>query len=171
MIVGGGVVSKQDTDPDAAQAGSYIIIGGLIIQLLFFGIFIIVACHFDRNMRKRPTALSLERSWYKHLIMLYIVSFLILVRSVFRIIEYAQGNTGYILSHECFLYVFDAALMFGVVLGFNAIHPSEVKAWLFGGKCVDRGGFRKVESEPVSSEMELDVLEGQKMRAPGEFGV
>ena len=165
------MVSKQDTDPDAAQAGSYIIIGGLVIQLLFFGIFIIVACHFDRNMRKRPTALSLERPWYKHLIMLYIVSILILVRSVFRIIEYAQGNTGYILSHEYFLYVFDAALMFGVVLGFNAVHPSEVKAWLFGGKYLGKGGFSKVESEPVSSELELDVGEGQRMRAPGEMGV
>ena len=165
------MVSKQDTDPDAAQAGSYIIIGGLVIQLLCFGIFIIVACHFDCNMRKRPTALSLERSWYKHLIMLYIVSILILVRSVFRIIEYAQGNTGYILSHEYFLYVFDAALMFGVVLGFNAVHPSEVRAWLFGGKYLGRGGFSKVASEPVSSELELDVAEGRKMRAPGEMGV
>ena len=102
---------------------------------------------------------------------MYIVSILILVRSVFRIIEYAQGNTGYILSHEYSLYVFDAALMFGVVLGFNAVHPSEVKAWLFGGKYLGRGGFSKVESEPVSSELELDVVEGQKMRAPGEMSV
>lgn len=47
-----------------------------------------------------------------------------MVRSVVRVIEYAQGTGGYILSHEVFLYVFDAALMFIAVAIFVLWHPS-----------------------------------------------
>lgn len=49
-----------------------------------------------------------------------------MIRSVFRVIEYVQGNAGYLLSHEVFLYIFDALLMLAVMLLFNWNHPSEV---------------------------------------------
>lgn len=49
-----------------------------------------------------------------------------MVRSVFRVVEYLQGNAGYLLSHEVFLYIFDAVLMLGVMVLFNWVHPSEV---------------------------------------------
>jgi hypothetical protein len=64
--------------------------------------------------------------WKRHLYALYSSSALILVRSLFRVIEYLQGNGGYLLRHEVFLYVFDATLMLGVMVLFNWIHPSEV---------------------------------------------
>jgi hypothetical protein len=64
--------------------------------------------------------------WKRHLYALYGSSALILVRSLFRVIEYLQGNSGYLLRHEVFLYVFDAILMLGVMVLFNWIHPSEV---------------------------------------------
>jgi hypothetical protein len=64
--------------------------------------------------------------WKRHLYALYGSSALILVRSLFRVIEYLQGNSGYLLRHEVFLYVFDALLMLGVLVLFNWIHPSEV---------------------------------------------
>jgi hypothetical protein len=50
--------------------------------------------------------------------MLYIISVLIMVRSVFRVVEYIMGNDGYLLSHGWTLYIFDAALMLGVVVLF-----------------------------------------------------
>lgn len=42
---------------------------------------------------------------------LYLVSFCIFVRSIVRFIEYAQGFSGYNISHEVFFYLFDALLM------------------------------------------------------------
>jgi hypothetical protein len=39
---------------------------------------------------------------------------------------YIQGNSGYLLSHEVFLYIFDALLMLAVMIMFNWVHPSEV---------------------------------------------
>lgn len=49
-----------------------------------------------------------------------------MVRSIFRVIEFIQGNAGYLLSNELYLYIFDAALMLLVMIAFNWVHPSEV---------------------------------------------
>jgi hypothetical protein len=49
-----------------------------------------------------------------------------MVRSIFRLAEYLQGNNGYLLHHEIFLYVFDALLMFITMVVFNIVHPQEV---------------------------------------------
>jgi hypothetical protein len=60
-----------------------------------------------------------------------------MIRSIFRVVEYIGGNAGYLLSHEVYLYVFDALLMFLVMASFNWIHPSQVteayqKRWRSG---------------------------------------
>lgn len=57
---------------------------------------------------------------------LYVASGLIMIRSVFRVIEYLQGNNGYLLRHEFFLYIFDALLMLVVMCLFNWVHPAQV---------------------------------------------
>lgn len=60
------------------------------------------------------------------MLVLYASSILILVRSIFRLIEYAQGNDGYLISHEVFMYVFDAMLMFFTMVVMSIYHPSEL---------------------------------------------
>ncbi|ORY11055.1 RTA1 like protein-domain-containing protein [Clohesyomyces aquaticus] len=69
-----------------------------------------------------------ELPWKRHIYVLYAASTLIMVRSVFRVIEYLMGNHGFLLRHEYFLYIFDAVLMFVVMVLFNVVHPSEVSA-------------------------------------------
>ena len=64
---------------------------------------------------------------------LYVASVLILIRSLLRLEEYAEGTTGYVLSHEMFLYIFDAVPMLCVMVLLNLVHPSEVYALLRGG--------------------------------------
>ncbi|CAO2653472.1 Nn.00g028830.m01.CDS01 [Neocucurbitaria sp. VM-36] len=64
--------------------------------------------------------------WKRHLYNLYFASTLIMIRSIFRVAEYIQGNAGYLLSHEVFLYIFDAVLMLLVLVSFNWSHPSQV---------------------------------------------
>ena len=116
--------------------GQDIIVGGLFIQLLFFGAFILVAALFHIRLRKVPTSRALDTPWEKHMIALYASSLLILVRSIFRVIEYLQGFEGYILSHEAFLYVFDACLMLSVMLIFNWCHPSQIRSGIKGGSYI-----------------------------------
>jgi hypothetical protein len=135
----GGGIQAVGTEV-ALTTGSHLIVAGLFVQLVFFGCFIAVAVHFDIVMHKAPT--SRARSgvpWRKHLVALYAASGLIMIRSVFRVVEYLQGFSGYILSHEVFLYFFDALLMFCVMVLLNFVHPSEVVALLNGGKAAKRG--------------------------------
>lgn len=64
--------------------------------------------------------------WKRYIITLYAAAALIMIRSVFRVIEYLQGNNGYLMRHEVFLYVFDGTLMLGVVILFNFVHPATI---------------------------------------------
>jgi hypothetical protein len=78
-------------------------------------------------MRGRPTTRALSGlPWEKHMFVLFAASMLVMIRSVFRVVEYLQGFDGYLLSHEVYLYVFDALLMFIMMALFNWIHPAEI---------------------------------------------
>jgi hypothetical protein len=139
----------------AMNTGAHIIVGGLFIQLIFFGGFLAVTLIFDTKMRRHPTARyadpQITPTARKHLTALYIASVFISVRSIFRVVEYVQGNNGYLLHHEYYLYIFDAVQMIGVMLVFNVVHPSEVRALLQGGN-VSRG-FRVAGVEKVVDEI------------------
>jgi hypothetical protein len=130
---GGGIMSGGSAN--SYDTGEMVVVVGLVIQIIVFSLFMVTAGLFHFRMRRVPTAKVLKNGipWEKHLAMLYISSGLILVRSVFRLIEYVQGNDGYLLSHEWFLYVFDAVLMFVVMVVFAWVHPSEIYALLKGG--------------------------------------
>ena len=137
------------------KLGENLIIAGLFIQLFFFGAFVIVAGLFHlRLVRSRSsgsgaTLVNIDLlPWKRHLVNLYVTSGLILVRSVFRVIEYLQGNSGYLLRQEVFLYIFDALLMFAVVVAFNWVHPSQVtEAWQDRVKSASRGDLPLTERD------------------------
>lgn len=141
QAAGGGIMASGTLE--ALENGEHITIGGLVIQILFFGFFIIVSITFNMRMNKIPTSRSMisYNPWKKHLYTLYGGSALILIRSIFRLIEYSQGNDGYLISHEWFLYVFDACLMLATMVLFAWFHPSEIWALLNknGGKMVSHG--------------------------------
>jgi hypothetical protein len=124
---GGGMLATAKTEA-STKTGNNIITGGLAVQVIFFGFFIFTASIFHyritRADRGRHTAVSVP--WQQYLVILYIASTLIMIRSIFRIIEYGQGNSGYLLSTEVFIYVFDATLMFLVMVLFNLRHPSAI---------------------------------------------
>lgn len=127
---GGGMLAQGNS------SGNKVIIGGLVLQLLFFGFFMVSAVVFHKRMSADPTTkvMAIPLPWKKHLTALYVGSGLILVRSLYRLIEYIQGgSSGYIVEHEWTLYVFDAVLMLGTMVVFFWIHPSEIRALLRGG--------------------------------------
>ncbi|GKT47198.1 protein RTA1 [Colletotrichum spaethianum] len=134
LLQGGGGGYQSSGSLEALDTGAKIIIVGLFVQLIFFGFFIIIAAAFHRSVNAAPTGRSnTSIPWRKHMKTLYLGSFLIMVRSIFRAVEYLQGFDGYILRHEAYLYIFDALLMFLVMVLFNLVHPSEIVAILAGG--------------------------------------
>jgi hypothetical protein len=141
QAAGGGIMASGTLS--ALTMGEHITIAGLVIQILFFGFFVVVSITFNIRMSKIPTSRSMisYNPWKKHLYTLYGGSALILIRSIFRLAEYSQGNDGYLISHEWFLYIFDACLMLATMVLFAWFHPSEIWALLNknGGKMVSHG--------------------------------
>ena len=109
-------------------------VAGIVIQILWFAFFVVVALSFNFRLHREPTARSRDTPWKRHLRALYIASIFIMIRSIVRMLEFIQGHGGYIISHEAFLYIFDAVLMLIVMIILNVVHPSEVYALLRGGK-------------------------------------
>ncbi|KAF4809793.1 Protein RTA1 [Colletotrichum tropicale] len=127
QAIGGGQLAGADTQKKK-DLGQTIIIVGLGIQILFFGFFMIVTIlfHLRINRDPTPTSLVVKTPWRRLLQVLYVASFLILVRSVFRVIEYVMGEDGELQSKEVYISIFDALLMLAVSAAFNYFHPSRI---------------------------------------------
>ncbi|KAF2683848.1 RTA1 like protein [Lentithecium fluviatile CBS 122367] len=104
---GGAGMLVQAKTQKAVQRGEYIILGGLILQIGIFMIFVIVAGTWHRKLDRRPTAASSEINWHKYITLLYGASALITIRNTCRVVEYALGRDGYLLNHEWTLYAYD----------------------------------------------------------------
>lgn len=96
--------------------------------MVFFGFFIVVTAVFHRRIRNDPTPKSVRTiaPWTRLLYALYATSMLIMVRSIYRVAEYAEGQGGELQSKEFWLYIFDALPMVVVAYVFIWMHPSKV---------------------------------------------
>lgn len=112
---GGGLMASSG----GRNIGSYIVIIGLFVQVVFFGFFILMEIRFTMCVPKTcPYYWKISRKWWFLNLSLLVSSVLILIRSIVRIVEAIQGYDGYIMGHEWFLYIFDALPMFFVIVSF-----------------------------------------------------
>ncbi|KAH0158140.1 RTA1 protein, partial [Aureobasidium melanogenum] len=128
LVQSSGAGFQAQGDLDAFNLGKDIVIAGLVIQIVIFGFFVVVAGLFHIRINKLPTGASVDSDlrWRKHMHNLYFCSAIILIRNLIRVIEYAQGNDGYIITHEWMLYIFDAVFMLSVTVSFLVLHPSKL---------------------------------------------
>ncbi|KAG7098299.1 hypothetical protein E1B28_000261 [Marasmius oreades] len=165
---GAGIMAQG---AESMNTGQKIILAGLIVQIIGFGVFMVVTVVFHLRINKTvastftrvsqyepdsdrerpgPGVLSLGPrgvSWRTMLWALYAASAMIMVRSVFRVVEYAQGNDGYLLRSEVWLFVFDGVLMFITVALFHPYHPSKV----LGSTNTGTGNVREEDGFPLDS--------------------
>ena len=106
---GSGLQAATES-PNLPKIGKWIVIVGLAVQLLAFTLFLTVAGIFHSRVR-RDSRFIQGLPWERLLHVLYISGALIMVRSVFRVAEYAMGYDGYLMSTEVYFYIFDALLM------------------------------------------------------------
>jgi hypothetical protein len=89
---GGGLMASGG---NSVNTGKNVVVGGLVLQIIFFGIFVLAAALFHLRILQHPTQRSYDVPfWKKHMASLYVVSILIFVRSIVRVVEYVQGYTG-----------------------------------------------------------------------------
>ncbi|KAF4784213.1 hypothetical protein HER10_EVM0005596 [Colletotrichum scovillei] len=133
QIMGAGMLASSST----MNTGKTVILLGLVVQLIFFGLFVISSAVFHSRVSKHMPPILMEEEeantgwrrlfngWRGVMSVLYIASVLIFVRSLFRLAEYVEGNDGALLGTEVFLYIFDALLMVGVVAITAVFHPAK----------------------------------------------
>ncbi|KAL6944528.1 hypothetical protein ACO0RG_001265 [Hanseniaspora osmophila] len=110
QAAGGGMTAEDST----MHVGEKLVIIGLVIQLVSFGVFLFVQIHFTLRYKKFCKDfyhLKVTKKWKYINCCLLIASVFIFIRSIVRVAEFGQGFDGYIASHEVFLYVFDGLLM------------------------------------------------------------
>ncbi|KAL4808810.1 RTA1 like protein-domain-containing protein [Aspergillus unguis] len=141
--------NTQD-DIDNFDRGQNLALVGVIVQIAAFGVFTIAAIRFnftskafvnavselmDLNARGeiRATGAALDRGhgqdivkpwrsdWQHLLRCVNLSTILILIRSIFRVLEFTEGRNGYINTHEWPFYIFDS-------LPISPVSPS-----LYGG--------------------------------------
>ncbi|KAH6977827.1 RTA1 like protein-domain-containing protein [Fusarium venenatum] len=98
------------------------VVAGLIVQLVFFTMFVVVTVCFHYRFAKN--SLVQPPNWDKFMMAIYFACILILVRSIYRMVEYVQGPNAELQSTEVYVYALDAIPMAIVTTIFHVIHPS-----------------------------------------------
>lgn len=150
----GGTGMQSTTSVSVQKTGRTVTIIGLVIQLVVFAYFIIVALVFQRRMNAHPTSISIHHSihWVRHLRVVYATSVLMLIRNIFRIAEYVEGSNGPVGHSEVYLYIFDSTLMAGLMWAFVIVHPGRLLRAI--KKLKNRCSLEKAEEEKLVAQNE-----------------
>jgi hypothetical protein len=107
---GGGILSAAKSE-STMNLGNNVILTGLIVQVVVFGFFIVCTTiyHYRALRLASPDVASMP--WERLLMSLYAICSLIMLRNLYRIIEYGMGRGSYFQKNEWTLYTFDATLM------------------------------------------------------------
>ncbi|KAK7053346.1 envelope glycoprotein [Paramarasmius palmivorus] len=128
LSAGGGMMASDDL----RDTGERLIKAGLIVQLTWTGLFVVTTLIFHIRITRFPTPASTRHrapmSWRTMLYVLYAANVLITVRTIFRLVQYIQGNDGTLVRRELYLYIFDGVFIAIAVTLFNVFHPSRVLA-------------------------------------------
>ena len=122
---GAGLLAK----PKNAHIGNAIIVGGLGLQVLMFIGFIVCCLTWHVRFRRHlsETGARCETPWRSYVHMLYGTSLAILVRSLYRMVEFVMGQDSYLFVNEWPTYVLDAGLMLLVMAAFYIWYPDQLQ--------------------------------------------
>lgn len=132
MLPGGAMMSGGDLGSSVMKTGKYLVIGSFSIQPTVVGTYFGVVSLSHRRMKRTPTEKSLEPQirWRRYVLSLYIASGAISARCLFRSIAYYGDNDSYLMRSEWFLYVFDATVIWAVMVWMIWFPPSEIDSIL-----------------------------------------
>ncbi|KAK9817697.1 hypothetical protein WJX72_000819 [[Myrmecia] bisecta] len=115
---GAGMLSQPDAK--SVDMGINMLLAGLAMQLVFFAIFtcLVLYMHISpkHGLVTRPGGRQIFFCLYASIALLFI-------RNTYRVVEFAQGWTGFLAVHEGYFYGFDTALVFLCILVLTVLHP------------------------------------------------
>lgn len=145
----GGMMVTPGASQKTQKLGLDIYTAGVGAQLLFLSIFTSLAVGFQRRLKHQSRSatacgrdsdsesqLQLQSECdtpipnpalaKRLLILLYVVMTLVIIRNIYRLVEFSTGVDSVILKHEWYNYVWDAAPMFLALLALNIIYPGKI---------------------------------------------
>ncbi|KAL9931314.1 hypothetical protein V8E36_009824 [Tilletia maclaganii] len=117
----------MQTNPDLSDVGAKIFLTGIILQGVSYIIFL-VCCFYTHAMvtsragRSHPLCGRIQKLFF----VLYFASVWIIVRSVYRTIELAQGFRGALITNETYFFLLDSLPLLLCILTWAVIWPSSV---------------------------------------------
>ncbi|KAH8650585.1 RTA-like protein [Tricladium varicosporioides] len=127
-------MSKQKTQ----KTSNTIVVIGLIVQAIFFGLFLTTSPLFHTRLQKNPAVKSITVTGTKYMCSLYFASILITISSMFYAAEFTSSYNSALIALEICLDIFDTVLMFGTGVRFGAVHTGDLI-----------GGRRKSHQDPL----------------------
>lgn len=131
----GAIQVSTGTSKSSINSGKTTVLAGLGVQLFAFGFFSVIGLRFNIISRhfgavtaetnqiagngKKPS----NPNWMGLLIALNTSCALILIRSIYRVVEFATGTNGYVTVHEWTFYVFDALPILPIFIIFVVMPP------------------------------------------------
>jgi hypothetical protein len=89
------------------KLGSHIVLAGLAIQTISYILFLALCGRAHLSIKKEGST-SGKEAWWRTMWLLYFSSVFITIRCIYRLVELAQGYTGYLFTHEVWFYVLDS---------------------------------------------------------------
>ncbi|KAI0048955.1 RTA1-domain-containing protein [Auriscalpium vulgare] len=129
---GGGGIASGNSNSDA-RVGGHIMLGGIIFQLVAIICYAALAAEFllryvqDKPFKRRNAPDQPRGRTDKHMKILLggmsLMTFFILIRSIYRTIELADGWNGKVNSTQVYFNVFDGAMVTLAMYTLNVCHP------------------------------------------------
>ncbi|KAH8678857.1 RTA1 like protein-domain-containing protein [Tricladium varicosporioides] len=157
QVYGAASASGNGITRDEVLKGLHIYMAGVGIQQFFIFVFVLFAIKLHRTILSQGTlniTNSSAKSPFPLLYTIYAVLLLITIRIIFRLVEYSEGLTSKIPSHEVYQYTLDSLPMLIALVLLNVVHPGQVMR----GKECDIPGRR--QRKAMGSEKSAMPLSG-----------
>ncbi|KAJ1028358.1 hypothetical protein NDA16_001528 [Ustilago loliicola] len=152
VSAGGMQASGGAENPNLTETGDKLFLVGVILQGISYILFTLLltyatilvtregACNKAGQMGERKI-MGLEKPVFALVGGLYFSSIFVIIRSIYRIIEFSQGYSGYLVSHEIYLFVLDAAPLLLAVGVWVLMWPSALLEKIFEKRFSSEGAY------------------------------
>lgn len=133
------MASVSSQDGDTPTLGTNIMLAGLSFQVFTLAMFMLLTAEYALRVTRNKDALNsthaklrASKKFRGFLCALALSTVLIMIRSIYRVIELAQGWNGQLIGDQTLFFVLEGIMVILAVLILNVFHPG----WTF------REGYR-----------------------------
>ena len=125
QVAGAALIGVAESNGNNPTTANNILLAGLAVQTFSFCCYFVVFGFFLREIA-RDRSLQLDRNFKTFVAALLVASLLVLLRTVFRLAETAEGVFGYLMTHEAFFGALEFAPIVVASLILAVFHPGRL---------------------------------------------